>query len=71
MCCRLTLVYSVTQTYSMYGPPSEGPRDESMGIIPRVIIEIFQQAHSIEVLSLSVYCSFVQIYNENLFDMLR
>lgn len=65
------------KTFSMYGPSSEsGSRtvndDASLiGIIPRAVQEIFELAVNIEVLTLSVYCSFVQIYNESLFDMLR
>ena len=61
----------------MYGPQSTENgrsamrRDEDMGIIPRVIGDIFEISNNLEILSLSVYCSFVQIYNENLYDMLR
>ncbi len=63
----------------MYGPPSAtGSRtsiqsidNSQAGVIPRAIHEIFQLSQNEEVLSFSVYCSFVQIYNENLFDMLR
>ena len=61
----------------MYGPSSSdnssiaANREETMGIIPRVIKGIFELASSVNVLSLSVYCSFVQIYNENLYDMPR
>jgi hypothetical protein len=64
------------KTYSMYGPPSEtGSRvpnnKEDLGVIPRVISEIFDMTESSTCIDVSVYCSFVQIYNENLFDMLR
>ena len=67
------------KTYSMYGPPSEtGSRTalqrvdaSAAGVIPRAIAEVFEMAHDPRVLSFSVYCSFVQIYNEQLFDMLR
>ena len=61
----------------MYGPSStettksSSKRDEEMGIIPRAIKDVFELSRNLEVLSLSVYCSFVQIYNENLYDMLR
>jgi hypothetical protein len=60
----------------MYGPPasvsSKGEREaSSMGLIPRAIFEIFELAEKEEIIDYSVYCSFVQIYNENLFDMLR
>ena len=40
-------------------------------MIPRAIEEIFRTAKSKAVLKCSIYCSFIQIYNENLFDMLR
>ena len=73
---RLTFQY---QTYSMYGPPAEpGAKavirdsDESVGLIPRAIKEIFDRLlASRDIIDFSVYCSFVQVYNENLFDMLR
>ena len=64
----------------MYGPASLDPNtivrsmptDQSLsGIIPRAIQEIFELASNAQVISLSVYCSFVQIYNENLYDLLR
>lgn len=67
------------QTYSMYGPPAEpGAKavirdsDVSVGLIPRAINEIFDRLlASRDIIDFSVYCSFVQVYNENLFDMLR
>ena len=64
----------------MYGPPAEpGAKavirdsDESVGLIPRAIKEIFDRllASNRDIIDFSVYCSFVQVYNENLFDMLR
>ncbi len=66
----------------MYGPPTYASagskvtalRDtEFLGLIPRAVNEIFDSAASRgkDLLDFSVYCSFVQIYNENLFDMLR
>ena len=60
--------------------------DEFIGLIPRAITEIFNMVESMSannnnnnnnnsdepvVIQCAVYCSFVQIYNENLFDMLR
>ena len=42
-----------------------------LGVIPRAIHEIFSLASNPKVLEMNVYCSFVQIYNEQLFDMLR
>ena len=65
------------KTYSMYGPP-HAPRSlgrdstgSTDGVIPRVIHDIFEMEQNKGIISFSVYCSFVQIYNENLFDMLR
>ncbi len=62
----------------MYGPPNYAgtnkavPREtEFLGLIPRAVNEIFEISKSKDILDFSVYCSFVQIYNENLFDMLR
>jgi hypothetical protein len=58
-----------------------GLRDsEFMGLIPRAVNEIFAHLGSSagatsrsggKTIESKVYCSFVQIYNENLFDMLR
>lgn len=67
------------KTFSMYGPPADDgssyrsiPKNpEMVGVIPRVIKEIFETAKKDNVLTMAVYCSFVQIYNEQLFDMLR
>lgn len=66
------------KTYSMYGPSAHESAIRSMpqedrlaGIIPRAIREIFEHSTKPRVLQFSVYCSFVQIYNENLYDMLR
>jgi len=65
------------KTFSMYGPPSEtGSRTtpdnpDLIGVIPRAVQDVFDLAEQKNVIQLSVYCSFVQIYNEQLFDMLR
>ena len=62
----------------MYGPPNyaginKGTTRETefLGLIPRAVSEVFEMAKNREIIDFSVYCSFVQIYNENLFDMLR
>jgi hypothetical protein len=64
----------------MYGPPGTEttsnvrtlPFDsESIGVIPRAINEVFALSEDPAVLQVNIYCSFVQIYNEQLFDMLR
>jgi hypothetical protein len=44
---------------------------EAMGLIPRAIDEIFELVNKRNITDFQVHCSFVQIYNENLFDMLR
>ena len=66
----------------MYGPSSEETVSRAVsqktmndpnliGIIPRVIQEIFEYSEYNSIINLTVYCSFVQIYNENLYDLLR
>lgn len=64
----------------MYGPPNyasaganvRDPRNaDMMGLIPRAVDEIFELVHNRSITDFQVHCSFVQIYNENLYDMLR
>lgn len=59
----------------MYGPPnyinSQGRETDQLGVIPRAIHHIFDLARNPTVIDFQVHCSFVQIYNENLYDMLR
>ena len=43
---------------------------EDRGIIPRSIYELFSQIRSTQA-NVTVYCSFVQIYNEKIFDLLN
>ena len=50
---------------------TSGSDSRHEGIIPRAMVDIFKLSSSEEILSLSVYCSFLQIYNEHLYDMLR
>eukprot|EP01039_Chlorochromonas_danica_P001837 gene1837-2010_t len=63
------------KTHSMYGPPnyinSQGRETDQLGVIPRAIHHIFDLARNPTVMDFQVHCSFVQIYNENLYDMLR
>lgn len=42
-----------------------------IGIIPRAINDIFHLSQSPDVTQFSILCSFVQLYNEQCFDMLR
>jgi kinesin family member 11 len=59
----------------MYGPPNYMARTarntELLGVIPRAIHHIFELSQQPGILDFQVHCSFVQIYNENLYDMLR
>jgi kinesin family protein 3/17 len=63
------------KTHSMYGPPNyvsnQLRETEMLGVIPRAIHHIFELARNPKIIQFQVHCSFVQIYNENLFDMLR
>lgn len=66
------------KTHTMFGPPdkdlydgSKSLQGSSVGLIPRAINEIFELANNPEVLKFSVLCSFIQLYNENCYDMLR
>jgi len=45
--------------------------NKDMGIIPRAVTEIFEAIERKDLLQYFITCSFVQIYNENLYDMLR
>ena len=42
---------------------------DRIGIIPRCVSELFQQIKS-QGLKVTIYCSFLQIYNEKLYDLL-
>ena len=48
------------KTHTMFGPPV-GDAEATKGLIPRAIDHIFSLGKSADVLSLSVFCSFVQI----------
>lgn len=67
------------KTHTMFGPQQHiqslvygsTPSMDS-GVIPRAIMDIFNLGAQAEnTTEFAVYCSFVQIYNESLFDMLR
>ena len=61
----------------MFGPPmvdhfgTTALEGSPVGLIPRAVTEIFKLSTHPEVLQYSVLCSFVQLYNESCFDMLR
>ncbi|RYH17604.1 hypothetical protein EON65_28340 [archaeon] len=59
----------------MYGPPNyintHARETDQLGVIPRAINHIFELSKSTAIQDFAVHCSFVQLYNENLYDMLR
>lgn len=75
------------KSHTMYGPTTNSSTDTGTtstnirsiqddnsyeGIIPRVVREIFAyKEQKIDLLQFTMYCSFIQIYNEQLYDMLR
>jgi hypothetical protein len=55
------------KTFTMFGPPEQTYSDAhrtSLGVIPRAVSELFEHAAKKEIMEFSVFCSFVQIYNE-------
>lgn len=50
---------------------AHGRETEALGVIPRAIHHIFELSKSPEIMDFQLHVSFVQIYNENLYDMLR
>jgi hypothetical protein len=69
--CILLSFSEIDRLGGSAGAMSGGAEGTQAGVIPRAIAGIFELSSSMEVLSLSVHCSFLQIYNEQLFDMLR
>ncbi|POM68527.1 LOW QUALITY PROTEIN: Kinesin-like protein, partial [Phytophthora palmivora] len=64
------------KSFTMFGDEMDlsrpGLHNSQAGIIPRAIKEIFAATVQMEVdAQATVYCSFVQIYNEQIFDLLR
>jgi hypothetical protein len=43
---------------------------DSEGVIPRTVREIFGKMAEMKDVKYTVYCSFIQIYNEKIFDLL-
>ncbi|GMI34924.1 hypothetical protein TeGR_g11276, partial [Tetraparma gracilis] len=58
---------------SSYGGPNHAVITKNAGVIPRSIVQIFKSlsAKGLGITQMTVYVSFVQVYNENLYDMLR
>ncbi|GMH75445.1 hypothetical protein TL16_g06767 [Triparma laevis f. inornata] len=63
--------YDVRRT--SYGGPNHAVLNEAAGVIPRSIVQIFKELNrkDLGIVSTTVYVSFVQVYNEQLYDMLR
>ena len=63
--------YAVTQ--SSYGGANHASLSNSAGVIPRSIVQIFKELgrKDLNITEVTVYVSFVQVYNEQLYDMLR
>jgi hypothetical protein len=65
-------LYNSTDTTTTPIDSIEDSTSTSIGLIPRTVQEIFKLAKlKTSILDFTVHCSFVQIYNENLYDMLR
>ena len=58
---------------SSYGGPNHAVLSRDAGVIPRSIVSIFKSLgqKNLGIVNLTVYVSFVQVYNEQLYDMLR
>lgn len=78
--CSTIFAYGQTgsgKTHTMFGPPNMeehtrlDPTSSAIGLIPRAVSDIFSLSNHSEVMQYSVLCSFVQLYNENCYDMLR
>ena len=56
-----------------YGGPNHAVLNDAAGVIPRSIVQIFKELNrkDLGIVSTTVYVSFVQVYNEQLYDMLR
>lgn len=52
------------------GTTFNGIMDEEMGVIPRAISDIFAEIQTMSDHDFTVHCSFVELYNEKLYDLL-
>ena len=53
-------------------PQIDSAEEENLGIIPRMINDVFaQKQKKSKGRHISIYCSFLQIYNERVFDLLN
>ncbi|XP_055631842.1 chromosome-associated kinesin KIF4-like [Toxorhynchites rutilus septentrionalis] len=57
------------KTYTM-GTSFEGTFDEEVGIIPRTMVDLFDQIALCGEFQCDVSCSFVELYQENVYDLL-
>nr|XP_019529200.2 chromosome-associated kinesin KIF4-like [Aedes albopictus] len=57
------------KTYTM-GTSFEGKYDDSQGIIPRTMMDLFDKIEYCEEFQSVVTCSFVELYQENVYDLL-
>lgn len=57
------------KTYTM-GTSYEGGQSAATGIIPRVIVDIFNRLDQNVDLSAKITCSFMELYQEELYDLL-
>jgi len=56
------------KTHTLFGPEVEEFKGPNRGIVPRAIHDLFAKLSGSKAV---VYCSFLQIYNEELYDLLR
>ena len=59
------------KTHTLFGPEEEEFKGPSRGIVPRAIEDLFSKLRQRSRSKSTVYCSFLQIYNEELYDLLR
>lgn len=57
------------KTYTM-GTASNGDEGENCGVIPRAVREIFEKVTEKDELTVAISCSFYELYNEEVFDLL-